>query len=212
MTEPFFYHERIARGADTLARLRDLPITVCGAGAVGANLTESLARVGCARLKVIDRDRVEERNLSTQPWQRGDVGAQKARILGNTLFRALRVEVVAVVDELSSGNVARLLAGSGLVVDAFDNSAARRAVHEHCAAADVPCLHVGLAADYAEVAWNEVYRVPSDAQDDVCDYPLTRSLVLLAVAVASEAVVAFAARGERVSRAITLNDLAIGSY
>jgi tRNA A37 threonylcarbamoyladenosine dehydratase len=33
---------------------------------IGAN-TESLARSGFGKLTVVDRDRIEERNLSTQP-------------------------------------------------------------------------------------------------------------------------------------------------
>jgi molybdopterin/thiamine biosynthesis adenylyltransferase len=43
-------------------------VTVCGAGALGANITENLARSGAGSLVVIDRDRIEERNLSTQPY------------------------------------------------------------------------------------------------------------------------------------------------
>ena len=43
-----------------------------------------------------------------------------------------------------------------------------------------------LAADYAEIIWNDRYRVPSPSHDDVCDYPLARNLVTLAVSVACE--------------------------
>src|SRR5438552_1777779 len=70
----------------------------------------------------------------------------------------------------------------------------------------------GAAADYAEVIWNEVYRVPSAAQDDVCDYPLARNLVLLATAVACETIVGFALHSVRTSYTITLGDLAVRTY
>ena len=33
-------------------------------------------------------------------------------------------------------------------------------------------MHIGLAADYCEIIWNERYRVSSDTATDVCDYPL----------------------------------------
>jgi molybdopterin/thiamine biosynthesis adenylyltransferase len=207
-----FYHERLHRTEAVMARLRDLPVTVCGAGALGANLTETLARQGFARVTVIDRDRVEERNLSTQPYFRGDIGAQKAKILTNALYRALGVAVTGRVEELTAANAAKLLAGSGLVVDTFDNSVARQAVTDACAAADIPCLHVGLAAGYAEILWNEGYRIPSAANDDVCDYPLARNLVLLTVAVAAEVVVRFAATEERAAYTITLDDFAVRAY
>jgi molybdopterin/thiamine biosynthesis adenylyltransferase len=195
-----------------MRRLRDFAVTVCGAGALGANITESLARSGCARLKVIDRDRVEERNLSTQPYHRSDVGAFKAKILANTLYRAVGASVEARSEELTAANAGKLLAGSALVIDTFDNSIARQAVKDACAAASLPCLHAGLAGDYAEVIWNDLYRVPSAANDDVCDYPLARNLVTLTVAVTCEVAIAFAATGEQRSFTLTLGDFAIRPY
>jgi molybdopterin/thiamine biosynthesis adenylyltransferase len=192
-----------------MARLREFPVTICGAGALGANITESLARTGFGRLRVIDRDRVEERNLSTQPYYRSDIGAQKAKIVTNVLYRALGVTVDAQAVELSLANAKKLLDGSTLVIDTFDNSAARQAVKEECEALAIPCLHAGLAGDYAEVIWNEIYRVPSPANDDVCDYPLARNLVMLAVAVTCEVAIAFAATAEQNSYTLTLGDFAI---
>jgi hypothetical protein len=82
-------------------------------------------------------------------------------------------------------------------------------VQEQCRALALPCLHVGLFADYAEVVWDEVYRVPNDVAGDVCDYPLARNLVLLAVAVASETLVRFVLAGRRDNWSVTLADFAI---
>ncbi len=206
------YHEQLYRTAAVLQRLRELPVAVCGAGALGANIVESLARQGFARLKVIDRDRIEERNLSTQPYYRSDIGAFKAKILANALYRALGLSLEAQTEELTEANAAKLLRGSSLVVDTFDNSHSRQAVKDACEALSLPCLHVGLAGDYAEILWNEGYRVPSAAQDDVCDYPLARNLVTLAVSVACEVIVAFAAQGERRSYTLTLGDFAVQPY
>ncbi|HEX8073312.1 MAG TPA: ThiF family adenylyltransferase [Pyrinomonadaceae bacterium] len=207
-----FLHEQLYRSREVMARVREMPLTVCGAGALGANVLESLARQGFARLRVVDRDRVEEQNLSTQPYGRAEVGAHKARVLAHAVYRALGVEADARAEELTAANAAKLLGGSALVLDAFDNSVARRAVQDYCAGAGVACLHAGLAGDYAEVIWNEVYRVPSPAQDDVCDYPLARNLVTLAVAVACECVVEFVAEGARRSYTITLRDLAVRPF
>jgi len=203
------FHEHRSRGTAVMERLREFPVTVCGAGALGANVTESLARTGCGRLRVIDRDRVEERNLSTQPYYRTDIGAFKAKTLANALYRAIGASVEARVDELTGGNAAKLLAGSALVIDTFDNSSSRQAVKDACVAGGLPCLHAGLTGDYAEVIWNPAYRVPSAANDDVCDYPLARNLVTLAVAVTCEVAVAFAAAGEQRSYTITWGDFAV---
>lgn len=207
-----FFHEELFRSTPVMERLKAFPVTVCGAGALGANLTESLARSGFGTLKVIDRDRVEERNLSTQPYHRADVGAHKATILANSLYRAVGVQVEAVAKELDDRNVAKLLKGSGLVVDTFDNSRSRELVTRHCREAGLECLHAGLASDYAEVAWNEVYRVPSDAQDDVCDYPLARNLAMMAASLAAEVIVGFLASGDKRSLSLTLADFAVREY
>jgi molybdopterin-synthase adenylyltransferase len=207
-----YYHEQLYRHPELMARVREMAVTVCGAGALGANITENLARSGFVRLKVIDRDRVEERNLSTQPYYRSDIGAFKAKILANSLFRALGATVDARVEELTASNAGKLLGGSDLVIDAFDNSAARQAVKDTCAGASLPCLHAGLAGDYGEIIWNECYRVPSPAQDDICDYPLARNLVMLTVAVACEVVVGFTATGERRSFTVTLGDFAVRPF
>ncbi|HEY0323581.1 MAG TPA: ThiF family adenylyltransferase [Pyrinomonadaceae bacterium] len=202
-----FYHEQLYRSGELMRRVREQFVTVCGAGALGANIVESLARSGFTKLRVIDCDRIEERNLSTQPFYRSDIGTHKARILANSLYRALGVNVEARTEELTKRNVRRLL--YGLVVDAFDNSRSREAVKAACEEAKLPCLHVGLADAYAEIIWNESYRVPSAAQDDICDYPLARNLVTLAVAVACEVITGYVTEGKQESFTITLNDFEV---
>jgi molybdopterin/thiamine biosynthesis adenylyltransferase len=208
----YFFHEQLHRSQEVMQRLRDFKVTVCGAGALGANLVESLARQGFAAIKVIDRDRIEERNLSTQPYYASDVGAFKAKILANSLYRALGVKVDARGEELTATNAAKLLKDAQLVVDTFDNSISRRAVKDYCEAAGAECLHAGLASGYAEVVWNDIYRVPSAAQDDICDYPLARNLVMLTVAVTCESMIRFIAGSARPSFTITLDDFAVRPF
>lgn len=208
----FFFHEQLHRGTEAMEILQLARVTLCGAGALGANIADSLARTGVGTLRLIDDDRIEERNLQTQPWERADVGARKARVLAGALYRAVGTEAEAMVRRLDAGNVKKLLRGSDLVIDAFDNSVSRRIVTEHCAAQSLPCLHAGLAAAYSEIIWNSAYRVPSDAGDDICDYPLARNLVTLTVAVACEAALTFLIDGEEASYTITLEDFRIRPY
>lgn len=207
-----FFHEQLYRTPTLMAKIEEFPITVCGAGALGANITESLARSGFAKLVVIDRDRIEERNLSTQPYYKSDIGAYKAKILANSLYRALGVTVDGRSKELTTANAAQLLRDTHLVIDTFDNSVARQAVKDYCQDVQLPCLHVGLASDYAEIIWNDRYRVPSPANDDVCDYPLARNLVMLTVAIACEVIINFVASGGQKSFTVTLGDFAIQPY
>lgn len=204
-----FHHEQIYRGRDALARLAATQVTLCGAGALGSHLADNLARQGFGPQRVIDHDRVEEHNVSTQLYGLVEVGAWKAEALRSRLFRAAGVEVDAVCKELNERNARALLKGAGVVLDTFDNSASRQLAQETCRRLELPCLHVGLFADYAEVVWDETYRVPADVTGDVCDYPLARNLVLLAVAVASETLVRFVLDGERGNWSLTLRDFSV---
>jgi molybdopterin/thiamine biosynthesis adenylyltransferase len=204
-----FLHEEAYRGQDALARLAAVPITLCGAGALGSLLADNLARQGFRQWKVIDRDRVEEHNVGTQLYGEAEIGVLKVEALRNRIFRAVGVEIGVVSKELSERNARGLLKGSALVLDTFDNSASRGLVQQHCRALGIICLHVGLFADYAEAIWDEAYRVPSDVAGDVCEYPLARNLVLIAVSVASELVIRHVLEGSRTGWSITLRDFAV---
>ena len=204
-----FHHEAIYRGADSLAKIAEVKLTLCGAGALGSQLADNLARQGFRHLRVIDRDRVEEHNVSTQLYGESEIGAWKVEILKQRLFRATGIEIEAHRKDLTDRTAKSLLQDGGLVIDTFDNSASRRLVQERCRAVQLPCLHVGLYADYGEVIWDERYRVPQDVPGDVCDYPLARNLVLLMVAVASEILLRFVLERAQQDWSATLRDFAI---
>jgi len=204
-----FHHEAIYRGADQVAKLAQQRLTISGAGALGSHLADNLARQGFRDLRIIDRDRIEEHNVSTQLYGESDIGAWKVEVLRQRLFRATGIEIDGIRKELTDRSAKSLLQDGGLIVDTFDNSASRRLVQEECRALKLPCLHVGLYADYGEVIWDEKYRVPQDVAGDVCDYPLARNLILLVAAVASEVVVRFALARTQENFSVTLRDLAI---
>jgi len=206
-----FHHESLYRGEELAGKLAAIRVTICGVGAVGSNLADALARQGVANLRAIDHDRVEEHNVSTQLYGESDVGVWKVEALRNRLFRAVGIEIETVRKELGEGNARSLLKDSDLLIDAFDNSASRQFVQNYARTAGAPCLHVGLHEDYAEVVWDEQYRVPRDvaAAAAACDYALARNLVMLAVVVASESVVRWVGRGRRQNSTATLGDLAV---
>ena len=204
---PFFHEERHA----SLALFADRPITICGAGMLGGNLVETLARMGFSRLILIDKDKVEMRNLSTQPYSRAEVGAPKARSLANMLYRAVQAKIEPVFVEVTSLNCEDLLRGSELIVDAFDNRAARAAVSETARVLHYPCLHIGFSPDglYGSGLWEPDYEVPHDSPGDPCDYPLTRPMALVLTALAGRSICDYFSEGQSNNFEITWNDLKI---
>lgn len=204
-----WHHEQIYRGTDEIKKLSTVKIVICGAGALGSNLACHLVRQGMTQLTVIDKDRVEEQNIGTQVYSLDDVGALKAEILRNLIYREVAEEINSVGQELTEKNASKLLKGHDLIIDVFDNSVSRRLVYETSKTLSIPCLHAGVNGDYGEVRWNEVYRVPSDAGDDICDYPLARNLILLVTTVTAETIVRFIIKNERLNFSITLGDMQI---
>jgi molybdopterin/thiamine biosynthesis adenylyltransferase len=204
-----FHHEQLYRGVDLAQKLAEVRVTLCGAGALGSNLADTLARQGFQRLRVIDRDRIEEHNVSTQTYGEADVGAWKVDVLRSQLFRATGIEIETINKELTDRTTAKLLKDSDVVVETFDNSASRLLVKTHCQSNNIACLHAGMFADYGEVVWNERYRVPANVGQDVCDYPLARNLALLTVAVAADTLLRYLASGVKENWSITLGDFAI---
>jgi len=202
-------HESVYRGPEVLQVLKQTRLTLCGIGAVGSNLAMNLARQGFSSFTAIDFDRVDPQNLSTQIWSEAEIGLLKVRCLENRLFENLGLEMESVAKKLTDQNAKKLLKRGTLLVDSFDNSTARQIVATFSEREKVPCLHVGLNAGYAEVIWNDQYTVPSGEGEDVCDYPLARNLIMMAVAVASESIIRFVVDGNQLSYTITLNDFAV---
>lgn len=208
--DDLYLHEGIYRGKEALQKLGQCTVTVCGAGALGSLLVDNLARQGLRQLSAVDDDRVELHNIGTQLFRQDDVGAFKVDVLRGHCFRAAGIEIGTFNKRLTEGTVHKFLRGAELVVDTFDNSASRGIVSEYCRQNGLPCLHLGMNADYGEVHWNETYRVPQDVvAGNVCEYPLARNLILLTIAAGSEAILRYILEGRKENYSITLKDLCI---
>jgi len=190
--------------------MKDLRITICGAGTLGSNLAENLARTGTGILTLIDRDSVEARNLANQAYTQAFVGRPKVKALAEILYRAVGARITGTNKRLTPGNAGRLLQGSQVVVDTFDNHESRKSVAEACRRLSIPCLHAGLSADgCGEVIWDERYAVPPDGGGDPCGEPISRSLSMLVMLAATRAIEDFARAGRKRSFTVTIKDLAV---
>jgi len=206
-------HEQAYRGADLIKKMAALPVVVCGCGAVGSNLVDNMVRQGFQKFTVIDFDRVEDHNRHTQVWSRRDVGQLKAAALKNIVHSNMGVAIEAITKRLDTSNVSKLIPAGALVVDGFDNVESRKIITDYCLSKKQLCLHIGLFQDYAEVVWNEVYRVPRDSGAlDVCDYPLARNVILFATAVGTEVIIRYLEEKKKESYTITMKDFKVGAY
>ncbi len=205
-----YLHETIYRGKQAMEKLGRVQVALCGAGALGSLVADNLVRQGVRLLTVIDFDRVEMHNVGTQLFGQGDIGGFKVDVLRAHCFRVAGVEITTFAKRLDERSVRKFLRDTELVLDTFDNASSRQIVTDHCLQEGIPCLHLGMNADYGEVHWDDVYRVPADVvEGDVCDYPLARNLILLLVAAGCEAVLRFALERRKENFSITLKDMKI---
>ena len=134
-------------GEGTITRLANTRVAVVGIGGVGCWVAEALARSGVGMLKLIDPDNLVESNINRQihalddTFGQAKVTAMAARIHG--IHPQCRIEVVE--DFLTPENVATLLCGVDLVVDAIDDVRAKAAIAVHCRRARLPLLMAGGA-------------------------------------------------------------------
>ena len=76
---------RFERQADLVpqTRLQELVVTVIGVGAIGRQVALQLAAIGVRRLQLIDFDRVELTNVTTQGYRAADIGQSKVSATAN---------------------------------------------------------------------------------------------------------------------------------
>jgi molybdopterin-synthase adenylyltransferase len=207
-------HEEAYRGSDLLEALQGQHLYIAGCGAVGSNMLDNLVRQGAREVSVIDYDRVDGHNVGTQTFGRKDQGQLKTSALKRKIFNDHGVTIDEIPRKLELDNIESFLKVSKednpIFIDGFDNSEARGLIKEFCLKKGLPCIHIGLYQDYAEVIWNEEYRVPGNPKGPaVCEYPLARNIIIMAVSVASEAIMKYLATGDKKSYTITLKDFKI---
>ena len=205
-------HEEKFRGEALLKKMAEQEFIICGVGAIGSNLVENMVRQGFKKFTVIDFDRVDDHNRHTQTYSRREIGQLKVMALRNKMFEMMGVNIETVSSKLEATNIKKLLKPGAIVVDGFDNSESRRLVTEYCDSNRITCLHAGLYKDVAEVHWNAGYRVPDPVKGlDVCEYPLARNIILMAITVATEGLIRYLDRGVCENYVITLGDLKIST-
>lgn len=135
-------------------------IVIVGVGALGSHAVQFLRNVD-ATLRVVDFDRVEQRNVMAQFHGKPSVGKAKVQSLQqvmNFLF-ARKVEVIP--HKLVENNAKEVLGSADLVVDCLDNGDGRRVIQGFVRASKVPCLHGALAADgsFGSIIWDEQFVI-----------------------------------------------------
>jgi adenylyltransferase/sulfurtransferase len=139
-------------GQEGQQRLAQSHAVIIGCGALGAMHAEMLARGGVGRLRLIDRDFIEESNLHRQVmFEESDVTdrlpkavAAAARV--NRINSEVRVE--AVVKDVNYTNIEELIRDADVVLDGTDNFEARFLINDAAVKLDKPWVYGAAVGSY----------------------------------------------------------------
>ena len=140
-------------------------ITIIGAGALGSHVALFLRNLK-HKLRVIDFDRVEQKNTMAQFHTKMSLRQNKAEATRVAMKGMFGTNIESRPYKLSGDNVDALLDGSDLVIDCTDNIAARRLIKGHCSDS-IPCLHGALSADgtFARIMWAEDFVADAEGEE-----------------------------------------------
>ena len=131
-------------GQRRLSRSRAL---VCGCGALGSMLANTLVRSGVGAVRIVDRDFVETSNLQRQVlFDEDDVAAQlpKAIAAAERLRRInSAVEIEPIVADVDHHNVEKLCEGVDVIVDGTDNFEIRFLLNDVSVKHNLPWVYGG---------------------------------------------------------------------
>lgn len=132
------------------ARISATRVVLAGCGALGSLQASLLVRAGFGTVRIVDRDVVEESNLTRQvlfdeedarTLQPKAVAAERKLRAANSL-----VEVEGVVDDIDPSSVERLLGGFDVILDATDNFETRFLVNDFAVRTGTPWVYGGCVA------------------------------------------------------------------
>src|SRR5688572_6901933 len=128
-------------------KLLDSRVLICGCGALGSVLANTLARAGVGHLRLVDRDFVELNNLQRQVlYDEQDVaeGLPKAAAAERRLKQInSQIEIEAIVTDVDHTNIESLLQGVHLILDGTDNFETRFLLNDASLRFNIPWVYGG---------------------------------------------------------------------
>jgi molybdopterin/thiamine biosynthesis adenylyltransferase len=181
-------------------------VVIVGVGALGSHVLLN-ARNWDTRFKVIDFDRVEQKNTQAQMHTRMSLRRNKAQAVQQSMQGMFGLKVDAVPHKLTSENAKQLLQGADLIIDCTDNIAAREVIQTASAEYDIPTLHGSLSAagDFARIMWTEHFTPDSEGAEGAatCEDGVALPFFALAAAHVAQEAQRFLTEGTRRSLQIS---------
>lgn len=201
-----------------------MKILICGAGAIGSNLTSMLVPdlKGKHEVFVLDMDVVEERNVQagTQFYQPDQIDLTKTEALEYNIYKWFNRQITPIHGKLTDGTDPlhqtdfrpENLEAYELIIDCFDNRLARNILQSWwfkgkigkvvVPEVDNPphLLHIGFSDEFTyAIEWAENYKVPDDITSDmdICEMEGAASFIKMVSGLGSSVVLEWVNNGTK---------------
>jgi adenylyltransferase/sulfurtransferase len=135
-------------------KLLDSHVTLCGCGALGTVLANSLVRAGVGHVRIVDRDFIEPSNLQrqvlfdeqdiAQNLPKAEAAARKLGVINSS------VHVEPVVADIDRTNILDLCRDADLILDGTDNFEIRYLINDVAVKLDKPWVYGGSIGSHGQ--------------------------------------------------------------
>jgi molybdopterin-synthase adenylyltransferase len=140
-------------GRDGQQKLHDAQVLIIGCGALGTAQANALVRAGVGRLRIIDRDYVEESNLQRQLlFDEADAAQNLPKaVAAERHLRRLNsdVAVEGLIADVDSLNIEAQTRGFHLILDGTDNFETRFLINDAAIKLGIPWIYGAVVGSYA---------------------------------------------------------------
>jgi adenylyltransferase/sulfurtransferase len=209
-------------------RLLQSRAVLCGCGALGSVLAETLVRAGVGFLRIVDRDFVELSNLQRQVlFDEHDIAERlpKAVAAAEKLRRINSgVTIEPVVVDVDHTNVLSLVEGVDLILDGSDNFELRFLINDAALETGVPWIYAGVIGSHGQVMpifpgdsaclRCLIDRMPEPGTTETCDTAgvIGPAVQVVASIAAVDALKILSGKPESVVRTLTYIDVWEGTF
>ncbi len=209
-------------------RLMQGRVLLCGCGALGTVLAETLVRAGVGQIKIVDRDFVELSNLQRQVlFDETDVAARlpKAIAAAEKLKQInSTVDIEPIVADIDHTNILSLAADVDLILDGTDNFEVRYLINDVSLELGIPWIYCGCIGSTGQTMTILpgktaclrclIDTAPEPGSTETCDTAgiLGPTVNVIASLEAVDAIKLLAGKEDLIKPVLTVVDIWEGSY
>jgi adenylyltransferase/sulfurtransferase len=137
-------------GEEGQYKLSDSHVVILGCGGLGSMIATSLVRAGVGRVRIVDRDFVEYRNLHRQIlFDENDIKNELPKaIAAEWRLKKINstVEVEGIVADVNPNNIEKFVSGVDLIMDGMDNYEGRFLINDVSLKHGIPWVYGAATA------------------------------------------------------------------